>query len=577
MTTVVEKTPRGVIYRAAKSFPVPDLDILSLLFDSEHSAATPESVIHSAADDPSLQLNVSRARTLTQATSAALRRHFNIGAGGPGRDIVSVVSLGHYLLPVLCYGIIGAGGVLSAASAASTPRELARQLLSSESKILCCVEAVKDVAVKAVEEAGWGRGGGGRVLVMGEGREWTLKVVQADGSLGRNLIDENDLLPWQTITDRKTLADSFVIMIYSSGTTGLPKGVKLSHRNLVAQASIAGDSLRQSWGGPKPAWEYRTLAHLPMAHIAGIQGYLINPFYVGGTTYWMPRFDWHKFLQYNKQHKITIFFTPPPIYLMIAKSPDVTDQFASLEMAVSGAAPLGKELQRAASRKLGTGKNVYISQTWGLSETCGSSTLMPPGVDDDDTGSVSALMPNMEARIVDDNGRDVEPGHEGEVLLRGPVVCNGYYKNEAADRASFTNADDGGDRWFHTGDVAHVRGGLVYIVDRKKELIKYKGLQVAPAELEALLLTHPAVLDAAVIGVPAAEWDETSEVPRAYIVADRNKIDADAIKDFVKRNAANHKQLRGGVVFLDAIPKSPSGKILKKDLKALASRGQSKL
>ncbi|TLS26014.1 hypothetical protein PpBr36_07493 [Pyricularia pennisetigena] len=575
MTTVVENTPTGVIYKAAKTFPVPDLDILSLLFDSKHTAATPQTVIHISADDPSLQLNVSRARTLTHATSAALRRHFNIGADGPGRDIVSVVSTGHYLLPVLCYGIIGAGGVLSAASTASTPSELARQLLSSESKIFCCVEGLKDVAVKAAEEAGWGRGGGGRLLVMGEGREWTLKVVQADGSLGRSLIDESDLLPWQTITDRKKLEDSFVIMIYSSGTTGLPKGVKLSHRNLVAQTVIPGDLIRQSWGGPQPSWDYRTLAHLPMAHIAGIQGYLINPFYVGGATYWMPRFDWHKFLGYNKQYKITIFFTAPPIYLMIANSPDVTDQFASLEMAISGAAPLGKELQLAASRKLGTGGNVFISQTWGLSETCGSATLMPPGMDDD-TGSVSALMPNMEARIVDDDGRNVEPGQAGEVLLRGPVVCNGYFRNEAADGESFVTDDDGG-RWFRTGDVAHVRGGLVYIIDRKKELIKYKGLQVAPAELEALLLSHPAVLDAAVIGVPAVEGDETSEVPRAYVVADRNKIDADAIKDFVKRNAANHKQLRGGVVFLDAIPKSAAGKILRKDLRALASRGQSKL
>ncbi|EHA57165.1 4-coumaryl-CoA ligase [Pyricularia oryzae 70-15] len=575
MTTVVERTPEGVIYRAAKPFPVPDLDILSLLFDSKHSAATPESVIHVSADDPSLQLNVSRARTLTHATSAALRRHFSIGAGGPGRDIVSVVSLGHYLLPVLCYGIIGAGGVLSAAAAASTPSELARQLSSSESKILCCVEALKDVAVKAVEEAGWGRGGGGRVLIMGEGKEWTLKVVQGDGSLGRNLINENDLLPWQAITDRKTLEDSFVIMIYSSGTTGLPKGVKLSHRNLVAQTVIPGDLLRQSWGGSQPKWDYRTLAHLPMAHIAGIQGYLINPFYVNGTVYWMPRFDWPKFLQYNKQYKITIFFTAPPIYLMITKSPDVKDHFASLVRAISGAAPLGKELQHAASRKLGTGQNVFISQTWGLSETCGSATLMPPGIDDD-TGSVSALMPNMEARIVDDEDRDVEPGQPGEVLLRGPVVCNGYYKNEAADRESFTKAADGG-RWFRTGDVAHVRDGLIYIIDRKKELIKYKGLQVAPAELEALLLTHPAVLDAAVIGVPAVEGDETSEVPRAYVVADRKKIDAEAIKDFVKRNAANHKQLRGGVVFVDAIPKSPAGKILRRDLRAMATRGQSKL
>jgi 4-coumarate--CoA ligase len=182
----------------------------------------------------------------------------------------------------------------------------------------------------------------------------------------------------------------------------------------------------------------------------------------------------------------------------------------------------------------------------------------------DDTGSVSPLIPNMLARIVDDDGKDVEPGKPGEVLVTGPVVCKGYYQNEAANKEAFT-----GD-WFHTGDIAEFRNGLFYIVDRKKELIKYKGLQVAPAELEALLLNHPDILDAAVIGIEIE--DGTNEVPRAYVVADQKKISAEQIKEYVKKNVAGHKQLRGGVVFLDAIPKSPSGKILRKDLRVLAKR-----
>lgn len=314
----------------------------------------------------------------------------------------------------------------------------------------------------------------------------------------------------------------------------------------------------------RPAFAYRTLAHLPVAHIAGIQGYLINPFYMGGPVYWMPRFDFAQFLAYNAKFEISFFFTVPPIYLLIAKSPAVTDQFKTLEKAVSGAAPLGKELQHAASAKLG-GPDCFISQTWGLSETTGSATIMPMDMRDD-TGSVSPLMPNMLARIVDDDGRDVEPGKPGEVLIQGPVVCKGYYQNEAADREAFTDA------WFHTGDIAEFRDGLFYIVDRKKELIKYKGLQVAPAELEALLLNHPDILDAAVIGVESDEG--TNEVPRAYVVADKNKLSGKQIQDYVKANVAGHKQLRGGVVFLDAIPKSPSGKILRKDLRAMVKREQ---
>ncbi|KAL1792937.1 hypothetical protein ACET3X_009444 [Alternaria dauci] len=570
MASVVEKTPNGTIYRAAKDYPIPDLDILTLLFDSEHSYAKPTTPLHISAANPHLSLTTSRTRTLTHATSAALRNHFSIGAHGAGKDIVSVISTGHYLLPVLAYGVIGAGGVFSAASAASTVSELAKQVKGAGSKILVSCEATVETAVRAAEEAGWGEGGGGRVLVMSEGEEWSLKIVGKNGKIedgrkGKNLVNLEERLPWTRIVDRKELEESLVVLIYSSGTTGLPKGVKLSHRNLVSQAVTTGDMLKSWIKEKRPGFEYRTIAHLPTAHIAGVQGYLFNPFYVGGTVYWMPKFDFAQFLAYNERFRITFFFTVPPIYLLIAKSPLATTQFKSLELAISGAAPLGKDLQYAASQKLGAGDECFIDQTWGLSETTGSTTVMQPGMHDD-TGSVASLIPNMRARLVDDDGRDVGVGEAGEVLVKGPVVCKGYYQNPDADREAFT--DDG---WFRTGDVAVFKNGLFYVVDRKKELIKYKGLQVAPAELEALLLSHPDILDAAVIGVPTD--DGTNEMPRAYVVVgDRGKIGADEIMQFVKGNVAGHKQLRGGVVFLDEIPKSPAGKILRKDLRARAEK-----
>lgn len=164
--------------------------------------------------------------------------------------------------------------------------------------------------------------------------------------------------------------------------------------------------------------------------------------------------------------------------------------------------------------------------------------------------------------MVDEENKDVEPGQEGELWLQGPVIFKGYHNNPAADADSF---EDG---WYNTGDVGVFKkeNSLFYIVDRRKELIKYKAMQVAPAELEALLISHDDILDAAVIGVEG----EGTEVPRAYVVADKNKISEQDIKDFVKKNVAGYKQLRGGVIFLSEIPKSPSGKILRKDLRAAA-------
>ena len=207
-----------------------------------------------------------------------------------------------------------------------------------------------------------------------------------------------------------------------------------------------------------PPFEYRTIAHLPAAHIAGVQGYFVNPILAGGTVYWMPKFDFPKWLEYCKTYRVTSFFTVPPIYLLVAKSPLVTDQFKTLEQAITGAAPMGAELTALAEKKLGCG----ISQTWGLSETTGSVTMMPLD-EHDSTGSVSPLMPNTSMRIVDDEDRDVEEGQPGEFVVKGPMVAKGYFNNPQATKDSFTT-----DGWFKTGDIGLRKDGMFYIVDRKK-------------------------------------------------------------------------------------------------------------
>lgn len=339
----------------------------------------------------------------------------------------------------------------------------------------------------------------------------------------------------------------------------------LSNTMMVSQVYISSQVARE-WAIPRVLsgelvpGQLRTIAHLPAAHIAGVAGYFVSPVYSGGECYWMKKYDWKKFLQYNKEHKITAFFTVPAIWARIAKSPDVKDHFDTLEGGAGGAAPMDAALQQSAGQRSG----IQLAGTYGMSETTGSVCTLPRGMQDD-TGSVGIMHPNTTFRLVDDDGNDVADGEPGELWVKGPTVTKGYYRNPDATNAAFVEG------WYCSGDILQLRNnGLWYVTDRKKELIKYKGLQVAPAEIEGLLLSHPLIDDAAVIGVPG----EDTEVPRAYVVADKTKMPEEEVKKLVKGRLADYKQLRGGVVYLDSIPRNTVGKILRKDLRDMAKKDQ---
>ena len=345
------------------------------------------------------------------------------------------------------------------------------------------------------------------------------------------------------------LDDHTVVLPYSSGTTGLPKGVMLTHRNLVANIEQCRHAIRYTD-------DEVALAALPFFHIYGMQVLMNGLLANGVTVVTMPRFDMAEALGAVQDLKITRFFAVPPMILGLAKAPIVDDyDLSSLRQIFSGAAPLGAELAAEAAERI----SCEVVQGYGMTELSPVSHCTVEG--DYRAGTSGVTVSNTESRLVDPaTGEDQDVGGRGELWVRGPQVMKGYLNNPEAT-AETLDADG----WLHTGDIAVLdEHHHVSIVDRLKELIKYKGFQVPPAELEALIVTHPKVADVAVIGVPD---DEAGEVPKAFVVALPDQtVSLDEIQELVGEHLVSYKQIRQLEV-IDAIPKSASGKILRRELR----------
>jgi 4-coumarate--CoA ligase len=279
-------------------------------------------------------------------------------------------------------------------------------------------------------------------------------------------------------------------------------------------------------------------------------------------VYIMKQFVYDRFLHVVQTHRITHLQVAPPILVMLSKRPETAKyDLSSVKNILCGAAPLSKELQNDVSKRF----KLNIVQGWGMTEvTCGA--IHVPGGRYDESGSVGYLDPNCECKLLDDDGKEVAPGEPGEIFVRGPNVCLEYWHNKQATEESIDEQ-----KWLKTGDVAVVKENLFWIVDRKKELIKVNALQVAPAELEAALLEHENVADAAVVGITlhGEEW------PRAYVTLkeeSKGKVTESQIQHWIKSRVAKHKQLVGGVKFIDEVPKLASGKIQRKLMRDWAKR-----
>lgn len=439
------------------------------------------------------------------------------------------------------HGILRAGATATTINSLYTPDEIANQLTDAGAEWLITVSPLLPGAQAAAAQ-------------VGLDPEHLIVIDGADGhpSLAA-LLGEGRPAPDVSFDPAEHLA----VLPYSSGTTGRPKGVMLTHRNLVANVSQSGSTISVAEGD-------RVLAVLPFFHIYGMTVLLNFALRQRATLVTMPRFDLADFLRVVAEHRTTWVFIAPPIAVALAKHP-LVDQYdlSSIKVIFSGAAPLDGALASAVAARL----DCTVCQGYGMTETSPVTHAIPVSRADIDRSSVGLLLSGTQARLLDPGtGADVDVPDEGasepgELLIRGPQVMKGYLNRP--DATADTLDAEG---WLHTGDVATVtHDGVFRIVDRLKELIKYKGYQVAPAVLEAVLLEHPAIADAAVIGVLD---EDGQEVPKAFVVRQTDaELDADSVMAHVAAHVAPYEKVRQ-VEFIDAIPKSTSGKILRKDLRS---------
>ncbi|WP_323037437.1 AMP-binding protein [Pararhodobacter sp.] len=435
-------------------------------------------------------------------------------------------------MPEFCvafHGAVWAGGTVTTINPTYPAPEVNHQLRDAGADLLITVAPLADIAKAAIK--------GTRVrdiVIIGDAPDGTIPLSDMMGTP----------LAAQAPVD---VANHVAVLPYSSGTTGLPKGVMLTHRNLVV-------NIDQVLAASQPDPGEATVSFLPFFHIYGLQILMNVNLAASGCTITMPRFDLEQYLTLCCRYKTPRLWIVPPVALALAKHP-LVDRFdlSFLTQVNSAAAPLGADVAQALAARLGTA----VTQGYGMTELSpGSHISRPPFAV---AGASGRTAPNTQCRIVDpETGKDLPKGQDGELWVKGPQVMKGYLNNPKA--TAETIVEDG---WLRTGDIAHFDdNGYLFVTDRLKELIKVKGFQVAPAELEALLLTHPDITDVAVIGVSDPE---SGEIPMAFIVS-RTPPDLHDIRTFLEPQIAPYKHIQRLEIVAE-IPKSASGKILRRLLR----------
>jgi len=487
---------------------------------------------------------------MSQRFGSALKR-----SGAKKGDVVAMILPNLPEFPIAFMGCIGAGLTVTTMNPTYRAEEIARQLENSGAKYIITIglflqnakQASADLTNTKIED----------IIVLGEEtpedcKSFMSMMISDDGSMYHS--------PEDAVNPHEDVA----VMPYSSGTTGPPKGVCLTHFNLVANCcQVSSHEVSDVRSTIETGEQMITLAVLPFFHIYALTTTMLMGLHMGLKIVTLPKFEPNMYIKALKTYKPTLLNLVPPLVSFLTSDQNVKAQYlSSVKIVTGGAAPFGptminKFLAKAAPNV------IKFQEGFGMTETSPVTHIQP--IEDGFLGGCGFPVPNTMAKITDlETGEVLPPGQDGELCVSGPQVMLGYHRNK---RATKNTIKDG---WLHTGDLAHYKeDGQFVIVDRLKELIKVKGYQVAPSELEDLIRQHEGVVEVAVTGIPD---ERAGELPRAYVIRKNRKVQEQDIMKFVAAHVAPHKKLCG-VMMVDSLPKNQTGKVLRRELKAQVFKG----
>ncbi|XP_010477287.1 PREDICTED: 4-coumarate--CoA ligase-like 5 isoform X2 [Camelina sativa] len=449
--------------------------------------------------------------------------------------VVLLLSPNSILFPVVCLSVMSLGAIITTTNPLNTSGEIAKQIKDSNPVLAFTTSQLLPKIASAAEKL--------PIVLMDEERVDSVGKVRRLAEMMKKEPSGNRVMERVDQDDTATL-------LYSSGTTGMSKGVISSHRNLIAMVQTVVNRFGSDDG---TQGEQRFICTVPMFHVYGLAAFATGLLAYGSTIIVLSKFEMHEMMSAIGKYKATFLPLVPPILVAMVNGADQIKakyDLSSLHTVLCGGAPLSKEVTEGFAEKYPT---VKIMQGYGLTESTGIGASTDTVEESRRYGTAGRLSASMEGRIVDPvTGKILGPNQTGELLLKGPSIMKGYFSNEEATSSTLDS-----EGWLRTGDLCYIdEDGFIFVVDRLKELIKYKGYQVAPAELEALLLTHPEIPDAAVIPFPDKA---VGQFPMAYVVRKTgSSLSEKSIMEFVAKQVAPYKRIRK-VAFVTSIPKNPSG------------------